>query len=79
MTDVLADEQKFYDARKDEFKRKYLGKQILIYKGKEQGAFDNFTDAFNFAKDNKFTPGKFMIKPVTEEDEALQVVSVAYQ
>lgn len=76
LKNTLKKEQEFYNEHKNEYREKYLGKRILIYKNELKGAFDNFTDAYNFALLNKFTPNKFMIKKVTKEDKIVRITSV---
>lgn len=61
-------ENKYYNKHKEEFRKKYLGKHIVIHGNELEGVYDNDGDAFNEAI-KTMKPGTFMIKIVTATDE----------
>ena len=65
---MLAKEQEFFDLHKEELKKKYLGKRIVISNGEIKGAFDSDEEALTESL-KTMAPGTFMIKFVTENDE----------
>lgn len=65
---LLDAENEFYFAHRTEFIEKYLGKEVLIYKGKLQGVFDKVYDAMKYARKNNFKPNYYMIKTVREKE-----------
>lgn len=79
MKNTLQEEQAYYDTHKSELVRDYLGKQVVIYQNKVQGAFDTVSDAFDYALDNKFTPGRFMIKKVVKNEPIYYVIPTIIQ
>lgn len=76
MRDTFKAQNKFYAAHKDELVRKYLGKEVLIYRNEVRGAFDSVGEAYDFAIANKFTPNRFMIKKVVEQEPVYCFVPV---
>jgi hypothetical protein len=65
---MLEKEQAYFETYKDEIRKKYLGKRIVISGEEIKGAYD--TDGEAYADATKtMKPGTFMIKPVTRTDE----------
>lgn len=69
----IKQEHDFYNAHKDEFVKKYLGKEVLVYQQKLQGVFDDPVDALRYAQDNNFEKDKFMIKTIKEVEPKIRV------
>jgi hypothetical protein len=69
---MLEKEQAYFETHKDELRKKYLGKRIVISGEEIKGAYE--TDGEAYAAATKIMkPGTFMIKPVTSTDqEAIQ-------
>ena len=61
-------ENKYYNEHKEEYRKKYLGKHIVIHGSELKGVYDNDGDAFSEAI-KTMEPGTFMIKIVTATDE----------
>lgn len=69
MEDALLRQRAFYDEHKEEYRKKYLGKYVLIYQNKLQGAFESVVPAYNYATQNGFKKDSFIIHEVTAEDK----------
>jgi hypothetical protein len=65
---MLEKEQAYFDTHKDELRKQYLGKRIVISDGEIQGAYDTDGEAYAAAT-KTMKPGTFMIKLVTRTDE----------
>jgi hypothetical protein len=65
---MLEKEQAYFDTHKDELRKKYLGKRIVISDGEIQRAYDTDGEAYAAAT-KTMQPGTFMIKLVTRTDE----------
>jgi hypothetical protein len=65
---MLDREQAYFEAHKDELRKKYLGKRIVIADEEIKGAYDTDAEAYAAAV-KTLKPGSFMIKPVTQTDE----------
>lgn len=61
-------ESKFYNEHKEEYRKKYLGKHIVIHGRELKGVYDNDGDAFEESI-KTMEAGTFMIKIVTATDE----------
>ena len=61
-------ESKFYNEHKEEYRKKYLGKHIVIHGSELKGVYDNDWDAFEESI-KTMEAGTFMIKIVTATDE----------
>jgi hypothetical protein len=69
---MLEKEQAYFEAHKDEIRKKYLNKRIVIAGEEIKGAYDTDAEAYAAAV-KTMKPGSFMIKPVTRTDqEAIQ-------
>jgi hypothetical protein len=65
-------EQAYFEAHKDEIRKKYLHKRIVIAGEEIKGAYDTDAEAYEAAIQT-MKPGSFMIRPVTRTDqEAIQ-------
>jgi hypothetical protein len=66
---MLETEQQFYRIHREELRRKYLGKRVVIEKDTVLGVFGSDREALDAMQSHK--PGTFMIKyiPVDPEDE----------
>lgn len=73
MKDSLKKERDFYNEHRDEYKQKYLGKDLVICGDKLQGVFDDFESAYDFVVQNNYCPNEFMIKKVTEKEQVLHL------
>jgi hypothetical protein len=65
---MLEKEQAYFKAHKDEFRKKYLGKRIVISGEELKGAYDTDEEAYAAAV-KTMKPGSFMIKLVTQTDQ----------
>lgn len=68
-------QMKFYNKHKKELLEKYLGKEIIIYRNRLKGVFDNSNDAIDYAIAHNFTPGKFMIKTVCKKEPVYEILT----
>lgn len=65
---MLIKEQEFYDSHKEELRKKYLNKRIVISNNEIRGSYDTDAEALKEAL-KTMKPGTFMIKLVTATDE----------
>lgn len=65
---MLQKEQEFFDTHKEELRKRYLGKRIVISGNEVKGAFNSDEEALTESL-KTMAPGSFMIKFVTENDE----------
>jgi hypothetical protein len=65
---MLEKEQAYFEAHKDELRKNYLGKRIVISGEEIKGAYDTDGEAYTAAT-KTMKPGSFMIKLVTRTDQ----------
>lgn len=65
---ILQKEQEFFDTHKEQLRKDYLGKRVIISGSEIKGAFDSDEEALSTAL-KTMKPGTFMIKFITENDE----------
>lgn len=65
---MLIKEQEFYDSHKEELRKKYLNKRIVISSNEIKGAYDSDAEALKESL-KTMKPGSFMIKLVTATDD----------
>lgn len=65
---MLSKEQEYFDSHKEELKKLYLGKRIVISGNEVKGAFNSDEEALSESL-KTMAPGSFMIKFVTANDE----------
>lgn len=72
-------ENKYYNEHKEEYRKKYLGKHLVIHGNELKGVYDNDGDAFNESI-KTMEAGTFMIKIVmaTDEEEIQRFMSRVY-
>ena len=72
-------ENKYYNEHKEEYRKKYLGKHLVIQGSELKGIYDNDGDAFNESI-KTMEAGTFMIKIVmaTDEEEIQRFMSRVY-
>jgi uridylate kinase len=71
---MLDREQAYYEAHKEELRKKYIGKKVLIAGDSIKGIYDTDGQAYRAAVQTmKLESGTFMIQDVKETDqEAIQ-------
>jgi hypothetical protein len=74
---MLEREQKFYTDHRNELRKKYLGKRIVIEGDQILGVYEDDMDAINAMTAAGHKLGTFMVKyiPVDPEDETLRIYS----
>lgn len=65
---MLIKEQEFYDSHKEELRKKYLNKRVVISSNEIKGAYDSDAEALKESL-KTMKPGSFMIKLVTATDD----------
>ena len=65
---MLNKEQEFFDSHKEELRKQYLGKRIVISGDEVKGVFTSDEEALTESL-KTMAPGTFMIKFITENDE----------
>jgi hypothetical protein len=76
---MLEQEQEYYEAHKEELRRKYAGKEVVITGETVFGVYDSVVEAYEEAKE-KLSPGSFLMKsiPVHPEDEIVALSPFVY-
>jgi hypothetical protein len=74
---MLEREQKFYTDHRDELRKKYLGKRIVIEGDQILGVYEDDMDAIGATTAAGHKLGAFMVKyiPVDPEEETLRIYS----
>jgi hypothetical protein len=74
---MLEREQKFYADHRDELRKKYLGKRVVIKGEQILGVYEDDMEAINAMAAAGHELGTFMAKhiPVDPEDEILRIYS----
>lgn len=65
---MLNVEKQFYETHKEDLRKSYLGKRVVIAGEEVKGAFDSDEEALSEAL-KTMAPGTFMIKLVSATDE----------
>ena len=65
---MLSKEQEYFDTHKEELRKKYLNKRVIIANDEVKGAFDTDTEALKEAL-KTMAPGTFIIKIVKANDD----------
>jgi hypothetical protein len=76
---MLEKEQKYYEENREELRKKYAGKEVIIIGEAVFGAYDTVGDAYEQAK-KIAAPGSFMIKsiPFNPDDEIIALSPFVY-
>jgi hypothetical protein len=76
---VFEKEKAFCEAHRDELRRKYPGKHLIIVGDEVIGSYDNASDAYEEAV-KSYTPGHFMLQevPARPEDDIVWLSPFTY-